>query len=132
MRGRALIHARPSQVHGVSASGYGVAALVGLLAAGALFVVSAAAFGWDALESRRFVLPMVAAGPLVACLLTFLSSRLLGLIARVAPSLIGGFAPGPVVDVRLVSALALVAIGCATAGLLLGLHGNLGGPDATF
>ena len=132
MRGKALIHARPSQFHHVGASGYAVAALVGLLAAGVLFVVSAAALDWDALDSRRFVLPMIAAGPVAACLLTFLSGWILDLTARVAPSLIEGFVAGPVVNLKLRAALTLAAIGCVTVVLLLVLQGSLGGADPSL
>ena len=125
-----MIHARPSHSLPLAPSDYAVAALIGLLAAGALFAVSAAVFDWDPLASRRFVVPLVAAGPLVACALTYLSRRLLDVTARLAPTLMNELAGGPVVNLRLKAAVALVAIACITAALLLGLQGLLGGTGA--
>ena len=100
-------YSRILHVLSVLASSYMAAALIGLLLSAFVFIMLSLNFDWDATTALRFAVPIVAAGPLVACALVFSSRVLIDVSLRVFPNLTMDGSDGetsrPILGIALVS-----------------------------
>lgn len=108
----------------VVGTSYGLSALLGAFAAGILFVLLASVLAWDAIAMRHAVLPFLAAGPIVACTLTFVSRRLIDLTARLFPTSVERLTVIKPANSTLKATLAMVIIASGASILVIGAIGS--------